>query len=54
MGLRIKKAFELNLDNIADRFDGPEKVIDILNERAEQINNFRFESSDKKGDLRLW
>jgi predicted metal-dependent phosphoesterase TrpH len=50
MEARIKKAFQVNLDSIADRFEGPETVIGKANERAMRINFFRFMSAGKERD----
>ena len=47
---RIFRAFELNLDGIAERFDAPETVIGILREKADAKNAERFREAEKDGD----
>lgn len=47
---RITRAFDLNLDGIADRFDAPETVIRFLREKADAKNRTRFKETEKDGD----
>lgn len=47
---RIRKAFALNLEGIADRYESPETVIRILRHKAETINRSRFAENDKTRD----
>ena len=47
---RIKRAFEMNLDGISDRFDAPETVIRFLRERADAKNRIRYKEAEKNGD----
>jgi len=47
---RIIRAFELNLDGIADRFDAPETAIRLLRKKAEMKNLARFREAEKDGD----
>ena len=51
MDERIKKAFRINLDGIADRYGTPGTVIRILRDRAEGINASYFQASHKEMDI---
>jgi hypothetical protein len=51
MDERIKKAFRVNLEGIADRYGTPETVIRILKNKAERINASYFKASHKEGDI---
>jgi predicted metal-dependent phosphoesterase TrpH len=48
---RIKRAFELNLDGLADRFQTAEEVIGILRRRAEAKNMALFKQAEKEQDV---
>jgi predicted metal-dependent phosphoesterase TrpH len=48
---RIKRAFELNLDGLADRFQTAEEVISILQNRAETKNRALFKEAEKEQDI---
>ena len=48
---RIKKAFELNLDGLAERFQTAEDVIGILRRRAEVQNKALFKQAGKEQDV---
>jgi predicted metal-dependent phosphoesterase TrpH len=47
---RIKRAFEMDLDGISDRFDAPETVIRFLREKADEKNRIRFKEAEKNDD----
>ncbi len=47
---RIIRAFEMNLEGIAEQYDAPETVIRILREKADMKNRERFRESEKDGD----
>lgn len=48
---RIHRAFEINLDGLADLFDSAESVIRILRSKADEKNRIRFKQADKKQDV---
>jgi len=48
---RIYRAFDLNLDGIGDLYDGPETVINILRNKAEEKIKARFLESGKLHDI---
>jgi len=48
---RIKRAFELNLDGLANTFQTAEEVIDILKNRAEAKNRALFKQAGKEQDV---
>jgi hypothetical protein len=48
---RIKRAFEINLDGIADTFDSAEAVIHILRDKAEAASRIRFQQNEKAQDV---
>ncbi len=48
---RIKRAFDLNLDGLADRFQSAEEVIEILRNRAETKNKALFKEAEKEQDV---
>ena len=48
---RIKRAFDSNLDGIADRFQTAEEVIGILRSRGESKNRALFQQAEKEHDI---
>jgi len=48
---RIKRAYELNLDGLAERFQSAEEIIGILRQKAEAQNRALFEQSEKEQDV---
>lgn len=48
---RIKRAFDKNLDGLADRFQTAEEVIAILRGRADSKNRALFRQSEKEHDV---
>jgi len=48
---RIMRAFEVNLDELSDRYDSPETIIRILRKKAEEKNRSRFENGNKGKDI---
>ncbi len=48
---RIKRAFDSNLDGLADRFQTAEEVIGILRSRAEAKNRALFKQTEKEQDI---
>ena len=48
---RIKRAFDSNLDGLADRFQTAEEVILILRNRAEAKNKALFKEAEKEQDV---
>ena len=51
LDFRIRRAFELNLDGISDRFDAAETVIKILREKAETRNRAHLKDTGKDRDI---
>ncbi|MFH1487525.1 MAG: PHP domain-containing protein [Pseudomonadota bacterium] len=48
---RIRYAYEINLDGLAEKYDSAESVIRILRHKAEAENREIFMKLDKKGDV---
>ena len=48
---RIKRAFELNLEGIADRYQTAEEVIELLQSRAKEKNKALFKKAGKAQDI---
>ena len=48
---RIHRAYEINLDGLADRYDSAETVIRILRDKAEAKNCLRFAQAGKEQDV---
>ena len=48
---RITRAFEINLDGIADKFDSATTVIQILREKAKETSRIRFQQNGKEQDV---
>ena len=48
---RIYKAFDLNLEGIADLYDGPETIINVLRDHAKKENRTRYLESGKSNDI---
>lgn len=48
---RIKRAFELNLDGLAERFQTAEEIIGILRQKAEARNRALFKQAEKEEDV---
>ena len=51
MEARIRRAFEVNLENIREYYGVPDQVIGILNEKALMKNAARFRAAKKDGDV---
>ena len=48
---RIRKAFDLNLDGLADRYQTAEEVIELLRSRAREKNRILFKKAGKEQDV---
>ncbi|MBW1959969.1 MAG: PHP domain-containing protein [Deltaproteobacteria bacterium] len=48
---RVKRAYEINLEGIADRFDSPETIIKLLRNKAKEKSVIRFHQNEKDGDV---
>lgn len=48
---RVKIAYEINLDGLAERYGSAEEIIDILEARAEERNQRRLRAVGKDGDI---
>jgi predicted metal-dependent phosphoesterase TrpH len=48
---RITRAFEINLEGIADNFDSAETVIRILRDKANASSRIRFQENEKEQDI---
>ena len=48
---KVRQAYKMNLDGVADRFGSAETVISILREKADQKSNIRFQEDEKQDDV---
>ncbi|MEW6667176.1 MAG: hypothetical protein AB1512_18385 [Thermodesulfobacteriota bacterium] len=51
MDARIRKAYTLNLDGLAETYESAEQVISILRKKVEDLSQLRFQENEKAMDV---
>jgi len=48
---RVERAYEMNLDGIAEQYDSPKIIIRTLRDKADEKNKARFKKNEKETDV---